>query len=59
MFDAMKQGDRTRANVVQLVLDSPDDLSTLPTDVGVGSTAICISTADVYILNNSKEWKQL
>ena len=59
MFDIMKQGDRTQAKVVELVLDSPEDVSTLPTDVGVGSTAICISTAEVYIFSNSKEWKSL
>lgn len=59
MFDKIKQGDRTKADVVELVLDSPDDLDTLPTNVGVGSTAICISTADVYIFSNSHEWKPL
>lgn len=59
MFDMMKQGDRTQQKVVQLVLDTPDDVSTLPTDVGAGSTAICISTAEVYMMNNKGEWKSL
>lgn len=59
MFDIMKQGDRTNSQVTEFVLDNPEDVSTLPTDVGVGSTAICISTAEVFMLNNSKEWKSL
>jgi hypothetical protein len=44
-------------DIIKLVLDTPDDLVTLPTiDCAMGSTAIVISTAEVYMRNSSGEW---
>ena len=40
----------------EYIIDSPSDTSNLPTTCGWGSTAICISTGDVYVLNSSKTW---
>lgn len=59
MYNIIKEGDTTNYKVTELVLDSPEDIATLPTNVAPGSTAICISTAEVYIMNNSGEWKSL
>ena len=43
----------------EYIIDSPNDVSNLPTTCGWGSTAICIFSGDVYILNSSKEWTLL
>lgn len=44
-------------DIIKLALDTPDDLVTLPAiDCAMGSTAIVISTAEVYMRNSSGEW---
>ena len=40
----------------EYVIDSPDDVTNLPTQCGWGSRAICISTGNIYILNSNKNW---
>ena len=40
----------------EYIIDSPEDAVDLPTTCGWGSTAICISNGDLYILNSDKEW---
>ena len=40
----------------EYVIDSPEDVVDLPTTCGWGSTAICISSGDIYILSSDKEW---
>lgn len=40
----------------EYVIDSPEDAVNLPTTCGWGSTAICISSGDIYILSSNKEW---
>lgn len=40
----------------EYVIDSPEDVVDLPTACGWGSTAICISSGDIYILSSNKEW---
>lgn len=59
MYNIIKEGDTINYKVTELILDSPEDVAALPTNVAPGSTAICISTAQVYMLNNSGEWKPL
>lgn len=59
MFDVMKIGDRTNNDVKEFIVDDASDVDNLPTDAAPGSTCIVISTADVYMLNNQKQWKPL
>lgn len=47
---------QTQYGVDEYVIDTPADLKTLPPRSAMGSTAICISTGDVYIKNSSGEW---
>lgn len=60
---------------VSFICDTPDDLADLPTStregtpqagdssiddkVVAGSTCLCISTSDVYMLNSDDVWKKL
>lgn len=47
-------------DVIQLALDTPDDLEKLPTyNCGMGSTAIVISTAEMYMRDSNGEWHKL
>ena len=45
-------------NTRQYLVDEEADLSSLPSSK-VGSLALVAATADVYILNNKKEWVKL
>jgi len=40
----------------EFVIDSAEDVENLPDDCGWGSTAICIASGEVYILNSDCEW---
>lgn len=40
----------------EYIIDSSSDVVNLPITCGWGSTAICISSGDVYVLNSSKNW---
>lgn len=44
--------------VKEFVCDTPDDLKDLP-NCAMGSVAIVISTAEVFMLNSKKEWVKL
>lgn len=44
----------------EYVVDTPDDIKNLPRDgIMMGSSAIVISTAEVYMLNSANEWVKL
>ena len=45
-------------NTRQYLIDEEADLSSLPLSK-VGSVALVAATADVYILNNKKQWVKL
>ena len=54
----MKQGARTDYNYKEFYLDRADELNSI--DVSSccpGSVAYIMSTGDVYMLTNEKEWK--
>ncbi len=40
----------------EYILETPADVPDLPTSCGWGSTALCISTGDIYILTSEKQW---
>lgn len=42
--------------LTEFYLDDPSDVKDLPTNCAVGSTAICMATGDVYMMNSRKEW---
>lgn len=43
----------------ELVVDTATDLENLPTDIATGSTAFCIETAELFMLNSKKEWRKI
>ena len=58
-YSVMKQNDKIQYNVVEYITDSAADISTLPTDVGPGSTCLVTATSEVYVLNTNKQWVKM
>ena len=56
MINLYKQDGETLYGIKEFLLDSPQDLSELPTNVRIGSSAIVIQTGQTYILNGYKKW---
>ncbi len=56
MINLYKQDGETIYGIKEFLLDSPEDLSNLPTNIRSGSSALIISTGDIYFLNGSKQW---
>lgn len=53
----VKQASKNDYNYKEYMLDSADELSELDVkNCCPGSVAYIISTGDVYMLNNKKEW---
>lgn len=58
-FKTIKNGDTTQSDVVEIVVDSRNEVETLPTTYGVGSTAIVIEDSSVWMLGNDKLWHEI
>lgn len=56
MYRLYKQNDDIQAYVTEFVADTDADIADLPTTVYPGSVCIVAESANVYILNASKEW---
>ena len=54
----LSAGKETKG-LTEFYLDGPEDIKDLPTTCAPGSTAIVIATAQVFMLNNQKEWVEL
>lgn len=46
-------------DIMEYVVDTPDDISRLPATSGWGSTCIVISTSEVYMKNSYGEWVKM
>ena len=56
MINLYRQDGETLYGIKEFILDSPEDLSNLPTNIRSGSSALIIPTGEVYFLNGSKQW---
>lgn len=59
MFTITKQGDEIRPYVTEIVVDTEEEVSSLPTHYTPGSSCIVTGTSSVYMLNNKHEWVKL
>lgn len=60
MFSIIRQNDNTSTYVTEFLVDNESDMTTLPIDsVDPGSTCLVAASGNVYILDNTKQWKQL
>lgn len=40
----------------KFIADTEADIANLPTNVYAGSTALCVETSDVYVINTQGVW---
>lgn len=59
MIANISQSGIATYGIQEYAIDTPDDISSLPTDIPMGSTALIISTSEVYMLNGSKKWVKI
>ena len=59
MVGIMKQNGQLTYNLMEYVVDTEDDIKSLPKGVAMGSTAFIIDTGDVVMLNGKKEWVKI
>lgn len=59
MYNLYAQNGDTQYNVMEYVVDTPEDIDFLPTNGAMGSSAIVISTSELYMLNSQKEWVKM
>ena len=59
MIAKVSQSGHTTYGLLEYVIDTPADINKLPLDVPMGSSALCLDTCDVYVLNGNKEWTNI
>ena len=55
-FKLISTNGQVQYNIDEFALDSVDELKKLPQRSAMGSTAIILSTGDVYVKNGKGEW---
>lgn len=56
MINLYKQDGEILYGIKEFLLDSKEDLKSLPTNIRSGSSALIIPTGEVYFLNGAKQW---
>lgn len=56
MINIISQSGKTTTYLKEFVIDTPEDVINLPTDVPAGSTALCIQDGEVYIFGGDGQW---
>ena len=59
MITKTSQSGHVTYGLQEFMIDTVDDLNHLPIDAPMGSTAFCIETSSVYVLNGKGEWKEV
>ena len=58
-FNMIETNGQVQYNVSTFVIDSPDDLKTLPKKCAQGSQALCTEDGTVYVKDSKGEWKEV
>lgn len=59
MYKLYNAGRQANIQLREYVVDTPDDIATLPESDPFGSVALVISTGDIYMKNSSGEYHKL
>ena len=59
MITKTSQSGHVTYGLLEFMIDTVNDLDQLPINAPMGSTAFCIETGSVYILNGKHEWKEV
>lgn len=58
-YQIYKNGDNTNSKIIELIADTPEDISELSVNYTPGSICLVISDSSVYMLGIDKVWHQL
>lgn len=58
-YKIVVENGEVKKDIYEVVIDTPEDVASLPRHFGTGSVAIVTSTAEVYMKNNDGEWVKL
>lgn len=58
-WNRISTNGQVQYNVDEFVIDSPDDLKTLPKKCAQGSSALCTEDGSVYVKDSKGEWKEV
>ncbi len=58
-YKLLSTNGQVQYGVDEYIIDSPDDLDSLPKRSAMGSTALCVADGSVYVKNSSGEWKEI
>lgn len=59
MVNVLSQNGQIAYDIYEFAIDTPDDLTKLPTKCAPGSIAIIISTGAVYMKNSAGKWVEI
>ena len=59
MIGIMKTNGHITYNLKEFVVDTETDITLLPLECAMGSTAFVIETGEVYMLNGKGEWVKI
>lgn len=59
MYKIYKQNNNVQPYVTELIIDTMDDMTDLPTSFDPGSTCLVAEGSRVFVLNNEKNWVEL
>lgn len=59
MYSIYAQNGDVQYNIVEFIIDSEEDVATLPTTPVMGSTALVINNPALFMLNSEKEWVKI
>ena len=58
-YRIIANGEDVQNDVVEIVVDTRNEINDLPTTYGIGSDAIVIQDSSVWMLGNDSEWHEL
>jgi hypothetical protein len=59
MYSLFANDDDILYGVQKFVLDTVEDIESLPKTVKAGSSALIIASSELYVMNHSKEWVKM
>ena len=59
MLNILSANCETAYGVNEYVIDTPEEIASLPRHCDMGSIAIVISTSEIYMKNGQGEWVKL
>lgn len=57
MYKIVKSNGDIAHDITELIVDTVEDIKTLPAYIGMGSKVYVINTGELYIKNGKNEWK--